>query len=239
MKLFNKISNLFKRNNYQVEINRLDTTNDDSFDRGLKKIMNLLNYTKKSAVSYSAGNFDSGYHSMKIGNQEFKGQRNPELRFKDLPFSFKGLSVLDIGCNQGAMISTFAEDLKFGIGIDYDYRMINVANKIRTYNKFDNVNYYVFDLEKENLNYISDFLPTDKVDVILLLSVCMWIKNWKDVISFCVKTSGKLVFETNGNPSQQEEQIQYLQSKYKKVDLIHDTSEDDESQKLRKLYYCY
>lgn len=238
MKIVKKLLNRINKKKYKVKIKRFDITNDKEYSRGIKKIMNLLNYTKKSLASYSAGNFDSGYHSFKIDNYKFKGQRDPELRFKDLPFSLDGLSVLDIGCNQGGMLYAFSDVIKYGIGIDYDSRMINVANKLRSYSNTNNIDYYVFDLENEDLNYINDFLPDKKVDVVLLLSICMWINNWRDVISFSAKISEKMIFESNGNIEEQEIQVVYLKEVYQHVQLIHSTSEDDPSQKMRKLYYC-
>jgi SAM-dependent methyltransferase len=238
MALFKKLKESIQNRSYKVQINRLPTTNDDEYNRGVKKVLNLLNYTKVGSVSYSAGDFASGYHSIKIDDHEISGQRNPLIRFKDLPFSLTGLSVLDIGCNQGGMLYAFANEIKYGIGIDYDSRMINAANKIKSYSKVDNLNYYVFNLESENLEYINDFLPEDKVDVVFLLSVCMWIKNWKEVIDFSVNISDKLIFESNGKAEQQEEQINYLKRIYSKVELIHERSEDDPSQKMRQLLYC-
>lgn len=189
-------------------------------------------------MSYNAGQYDAGYHSFEINNYHFIGQRNPKLRFKDLPLSLKDKSVLDIGCNQGGMLYSFADEIKYGIGIDYDPRMINAANKIKSYANTNNIDYYVFDLEKENLGYIQDFLPDDRVDVVLLLSVCMWIKNWKEVIDFSHRISGNMIFESNGSVDQQFEQVEYLQKAYNYVHLIHEKSEDDLTQKFRKLYYC-
>ncbi len=239
MNLIRKYLELFKNKKYNIVVNRLDTKNDDvNYDISIKKVMNLLSYTKKSGVSYSAGKFSSGYHSFVIGKHIFKGQRDPLIRFKDLPFSLKGMTVLDIGCNQGGMLHAFSKDIRYGVGVDYDARMINAANKIKSYTKTNNIDYYVFNLENESLEYLNDFLPEEKVDAVFLLSVCMWIQNWKEVIEFCKKISSILIFETNGKPKQQDEQIQYLKKVYSNVQLVNERSEDDSSQKLRKLFYC-
>ncbi len=239
MKFLKKLLNTINSQKYKVNVKRFDTTNDEKYNRDVKKIMNLLNYTKKSSVSYSAGDFESGYHTFKIDDYSFKGQRDPELRFKDLPFSLDGLSVLDVGCNQGGMLYAFSDVIKYGVGIDYDSRMINVANKLKSYNNINNLDYYVFDLENEDLNYIYDLLPEEKVDVVLLLSICMWISNWRDVVLFSSRISEKMIFESNGSAEEQEFQVVYLKEIYQNVRLIHSTSEDDPSQKMRKLYYCW
>jgi SAM-dependent methyltransferase len=238
--MLKKILLKFKKNKYVVPVERLDTTKDDkNYDKNIKKVMNLLSYTRKSGVSYSGGQFDTGYHSFTINGYEFSGQRNPKLRFQNLPFSLKNLSVLDIGCNQGGMLYAFSDEIKYGVGIDYDGRMINAANKIKSYTRSENLDFYIFNLESENLEYINDFLPAEKVDVVLLLSVCMWIGNWKEVISFANTISKKMIFESNGNPEQQEEQIKYLNSIYQNVSLINEQSDDDLTQKNRKLFVCY
>lgn len=239
MKRVKKLIKSIRNKKHQVEINRLDTTNDDGNSKEIKKIINLLCYTKKSEISYSAIDYEIGYHSFEIDGQTFHGQRNPQKRFLNLPVSFNGLTVLDIGCNQGGMLYSLQDKLKYGIGIDYDSRMINVANKIKSHTKANNLDYYAFDLEKESLNYIYDFLPEEKVDVVFLLSVCKWIKNWQEVIIFCSKISTTLIFESNGRRKKQRDQIDFLRRVYKTVQLINNKSEDDPKQKNRKLYLCF
>lgn len=225
---------------YATQVARIDSTIEgDGYSSGVRKIMNLLTYTRKNNVSYSGYNFFTGYHTLEIGEHTFKGQRNPRLRFKDLPISLNGLTVLDIGCNQGGMLHAFSDQIKAGIGIDYDHKMINAANKIKSYNKAHHLDFYVFNLETENLDYLQDFLPENKVDIALVLSVCMWIKNWKEVLIKIQSLSDKMIFESNGKEHQQVEQIEYLKSLYQNVDLIHERSEDDETQKFRKLLFCY
>ena len=99
------IKNFLKRikgSEYDVQVERMSTNNvEGKLSVNLKKIINLLNYTKRSSVSYSAGAFDVGYHSFNIEGVELKGQRNPVERFANIPYDFKDKTVLDIGCNQG------------------------------------------------------------------------------------------------------------------------------------------
>jgi hypothetical protein len=46
-----------------------------------------------------------------------------------------------------------------------------------------------------------------------------------------------MLFETNGTDSQQQEQIAYLKKRYRSVAMLSETSEDDPTQKRRKLFY--
>lgn len=208
------------------------------FTKGELKLINLLNYTKKSASTYSGELYDVGYHTFHFGTKVLKGQRNPEERFKNVPFDFKNKTVLDLGSNQGGMLNACAKDIKYGIGLDYDARMINVSNRIKEHTENKNLQFYVFNLEEEKLNYIEDFLPEDKVDICFLLSVCMWLKNWKELIVFVKSISDNLLFESNGSDEQQKEQIDFLKSIYSDVMLINEISDDDPLQKKRKLLLC-
>ena len=237
--MIKKILKKLKGNEYQVKVERMSTIKPEGkLSINLKKIINLLNYTKRSSVSYSAGSFDVGYHSFTIDGVELKSQRNPVERFANIPFDFTNKTVLDIGCNQGGMINAIADKIKSGVGIDYDSRMINAANRMKSHLGNNHTNFFVFDLEKENLNYIKDFLPNIKLDVVFLLSVCMWVENWKEVIKLTKEISSYLIFESNGKPEQQDEQVEFIKTIYSKIELINEKSEDDPSQKNRRLYLC-
>ncbi len=234
------LKKLFKKKKPMPQVSRLnpETCAAEGIDRDTAKVLNLLNYTKTSGSAYNGDKFEVGYHSVSLNNQELKGQRNPKKRFEKVNLDFTGKTVLDVGCNQGGMLFEIADAIKHGIGIDFDSRMINVANRIKRHKGVSNTDFYVFDLAQEKLEYIQDFLIGDEVDVCFLLSICMWIPNWTDVIDFCHGISKAMIFETNGKAHVQEEQYQYLLRQYAKVSLLSATSDDDESQKKRKLYYC-
>lgn len=201
------------------------------------KILNLLEYTKMSGASYSARHYPAGYHSIYLSGRKIQGQRDPAERLKNVPFNFEGKSVLDLGSNQGGMLFQVSDKIRWGIGLDYDYRMVNIANKI-SYSKISNCGFYVFDFEKDPLELIPDLLPEDRVDIIFLLSVCMWVKNWEELIEFCVNISDTMLFESNGTDQQQNEQEQKLRSLFVSVHKIAESSEDDPKQKNRRLFIC-
>jgi SAM-dependent methyltransferase len=203
-----------------------------------QQIFNLLNYTKTSGSAYNGKEFSAGYHSFAIQDLSFSGQRKPADRLSQVPYDFAGKAVLDIGCNQGGMLYSLADKIAHGIGIDYDKRVINVANRIRSHIKSHNLDFYVFDLENDPLDLIGDLLPGGKVDIVFLLSICMWISNWKQVIDHASKIGDAMLFESNGKAEQQAEQIAYLRTRYKKVELLSGQSADDKIQKKRQLYLC-
>ncbi len=229
-----------KKEQAVAAIERLDIDADvvDGMDRGTRKILNLLNYTKKSGAAYDGSGFDVGYHSFQLGDHRFRGQRDPTMRFANVDYDFVGKSVLDIGCNQGGMIHEIGDVIAHGVGIDYDSRMINVANRVRAYKGATNTDFYVFNLEEERLEVILDLLPDQGVDICFLLSVAMWISNWRDVVRFCHAAAPDLLFETNGRAEQQAEQIDFLESVYGTVALCSATSDDDPGQSKRQLLLC-
>lgn len=223
-----------------MEVSRLDLYPPelDGVDSNTRRVLNLLGYTTSSGSDYRASEYPAGYHSIAIGGKRYAGQRSPNERLRKVPFDFKGKKVLDIGCNQGGMLFEIVGDIEYGVGIDYDSRMINAANRVRSYHKVTNIDFYVFDLEKENLGYIEDFLSSRHVDIVFLLSICMWIKNWTEVIDWACRVSNSMLFESNGSSQQQKEQEDYLMQCFEDVNMLSGTSDDDLVHRARKLYLC-
>lgn len=205
----------------------------------LVQLTNLLGYAKTELKSYSALLFPAGYHTLDVAGTILPGQRKPKDRLALLPFDLKGASVLDIGCNQGGMLFAAADSgLRWGVGIDHDVKLLNAANRMRTIRGDARISFYHFDVDKEDHGRILDFLPDENVDLVLLLSVCMWITQWKALLDFCSALSPKLLFETNGTEQQQSEQERYVRKLYTHIELLAGESLDDPIQKKRRLFYC-
>lgn len=203
----------------------------------LTKIKNLLQYTTTSDKTYNGQDYEGGYHTLNVCGTTIVGQRKPTERIKNVPYDFQNKTVLDIGSNQGGMLFSLASQIKEGVGIDFDHRLVNVANRIKSSQPYNNLNFYVFDLEKEEFNLLTN-LSQKKYDIIFLLSVCMWVKNWKELCSWCANNAKSCLFESNGTSSQQDEQIEFLKTIYSNVVLINKKSTDDPSQSKRRLYLC-
>lgn len=230
--------NLKLKYSRKYAFSRIETENCTNADeRVFRQIQNLLNFTKTSNSHYSAEQFPGAYHTINLNGRQVSGQRDPSKRLASVPIDFHGQTVLDLGCNQGGMIHEIRSLIKWGVGIDYDPRMINAANRIKSVNASENLGFYVLDLQNDPLAIISDFMPDRKADICFLLSVCMWLKNWQQVIDFAHSKSNSMLFETNGSPLQQDQQINYLKAKYAVVNMLSEISDDDPIQKFRKLFY--
>ena len=203
----------------------------------IKKIKNLLVYTTTSGKQYNGGLYEGGYHTLSIDSEVIKGQRNPSQRLEGVNFDFADKTILDIGSNQGGMLYEIQSKIKQGVGVDIDHRLVNVANRISNYNSYNNLNFYIFDADKEEFDLLNNYAD-EKYDVIFLLAVCMWIKSWKELISWVYDNSNYCLFETNGKKHLQTEQFEYLKSLYASVELIHKRSDDDPKQKKRSTYWC-
>jgi hypothetical protein len=73
---------------------------------------------------------------------------------------------------------------------------------------------------------------------VFLLSVCLWIQNWQEVIRFAARASDRMLFESNGPTVDQAAQFGFLHSVYREVDMLAGQSSDDPGQKNRRLFLC-
>lgn len=202
-------------------------------DVRLAKIHNVLQHTKGGKKGYAARDFPAGYHTLEVDGTVFEGQRNPRDRLDRVPLDFAGKSVLDIGCNQGGMLYAIRDRVKWAVGVDFDYKMINACNALRNHlGGSEHLDFYVFDIDRDPHDLLRDFLPEDRVDVVFLLSVCMWVDRWKPLIAFCSRIAETMVFESNGSEKVQENQLRHLERCYSSVTFLGGKKPDD-ARKLR------
>ena len=233
---YRKLRSLFRKKRPPFQFERIQwSSQSDATEVSRSKILNILNYTKTSSSSYSAKKFPAGYHTIKIGKDEYAGQRQPESRIQKTGINFTNKSVLDIGSNQGGMLLAVQEQIKWGVGVDYDYRMINASSLIKREKGITNLDFYVFDIDKDPHNLLLDYMREDTVDVVFLLAVCAWVKEWRGLINFCTTRARTLVFEANGLPKEQADQIACIEEVFGDVNLCTESSDDDPEYKNRQL----
>jgi len=211
---------------------------ESTHDVRVRRVLSAVGYASMAEVAYSGEAFSIGYHSLLLGGRYFRGQRDCAARLERVPYDFSGKTVLDLGTNRGGMLHCLADKIKVGIGIDYDYKCINAAILVKELNRTDNLHFYTFDMDRENLDVIGYFLLDSRVDICLLLAICLWIKSWRSVIRFAARTADKLLFETHGTEEQKREQVDFVRTCYGSVDLVSAKSDDDPDQKERSLYLC-
>ncbi|MEQ5837730.1 cupin-like domain-containing protein [Marinobacter sp. NFXS9] len=203
-----------------------------------KSILNVLDYTKANKAWFDSHNLVAGYHSVSLNGQHFRGQRDPARRLEKLGVDLTGKTVLDVGCSNGGILHTLAPQIRLGVGIDYNPKCINAANILKASSQYTNIHYYVFDLDREDISLIPNFLMGQQVDVCFFLNIALWVERWKAVFEFCADLSDLMVFESHGDERQQQEQIEFVKEIFEDVTLKSSESDDDPTYAKRKLYCC-
>lgn len=178
------------------------------------------------------------YQSINLDSIKYDGNRDCDKRIHILEseVDFSNKNVLDIGCNIGGMLYPLSNKIRQGVGIDYNHRVINGANIIKSYKNNENLSFFIFDLDNEPLDLLHNYIKN--IDIIFLFAMCLWVKKWKLVIDFISENSKILFIETNGSEGFQTEQIQYCKKKFNNFKLLLNASSDDKFQSKRKLYLC-
>lgn len=213
---------------------------DNNLDaRSTLSVLTMLDYAaSENGATYSGYRYVAGYHSFKLRGRKFRGQRECEERIKQVPFDFKGKNVLDIGCNAGGMLHHLANEIGYGIGLDFNLKLVNAANLICDLNNVNNLRFYAFNIDSENLGLIENFLMGRKIDICFLLSLLMWVKRPAEIMSFVGSVAQQLLLETNGTASQQRYQVKLASLHYETVELLDLESKDDPGMRARMLYLC-
>ena len=201
-------------------------------------ILRLLDETKTNKQWYNDRGLLAGYHSVNIDGEEFKGQRDPQMRLAKVDYDFSGKRVLDVGCSNGGLLQCLSSKISYGVGIDFNSKCINAANALKAAKGFDNLHFYCFDLDKEDLSLISSFLLGESVDICFFLNISLWVKNWKNAFRFCTEISQTMLFEAHGSDAQRKEQVEFIQSIYSNVKPLSLESNDDPTYSAREMYIC-
>jgi SAM-dependent methyltransferase len=218
------------------------TTAEQVGDQELVGPVNLIRYATRSRSAYAGEQFPAGYHTLRVGPNVVLGQREPGERLDLLTSDIcelDGLSVLDLGSNQGGMsFAALERGARWVVGVDYDSRMVNTANRIAAARRdTGRAVFYTHDVDRDPHDLLRDFLPDETADIIFLLAVCAWIDCWEELIAWAAANSPRLLFESNGSPTQQRRQVEQLRIRYPVVRLLAEDSSDDGGVR-RSLYFC-
>lgn len=193
----------------------------------------------ESGYSYSGNAYFAGYHTLNLRGRIFNGQRRAAWRLSKIPLDFAGKNVLDIGCNSGGMLHALADNIALGIGIDRDPKAINAASLVARVNAKANLKFYTFDIEHDAFERIVKLFDGKKIDICMMLSICMWIKNCYEVMRFAAGIADYILIETNGSPLQQKQQENWLREVFQNVNKLDPESLDDYQQTRRSLFLCH
>jgi aminoglycoside phosphotransferase len=204
----------------------------------VQSMLKVLDYTKTNKKWFDDKDLVAGYHTVSILGEKVKGQRDPEIRLAKVDYDFSGKRVLDVGCSNGGLLHALSDKVAFGVGVDFNAKCINAANALKAINRRDNIHFYTFNLDKEDLSMLNHFVFGEQVDICFFFNISLWVKRWKEVFTRCSELTQSLLFEAHGNDDQQAKQINFVQSIYNSVKLLSEQSDDDPTYAKRKMYIC-
>lgn len=117
------------------------------------------------------GQGDRTVQYQSLGN--LKGRRDMEHRAKimQIPENLEGKSVLDIGCNLGAVCIEFASrNADRVVGIDIHERTISIAKEYAEHIGMNKIEYYQANID-DGLESLKQKIGDQKFDYVLVLSV--------------------------------------------------------------------
>jgi len=223
-----------------LALTELITLMDSSSQDGAKilDVFSAVDKVRRSGKQYSGTSFVAGYHSLELYGKRFRGQRDCPARLAQVPFDFRDRVVLDLGCNVGGMLHSLSKVISTGYGIDANPDCISAAELIKHVNNSSNLEFSVFDLDRQSLSELGRYFERKEIDICFFLSMCKWLEHWQEVVCQASQLARVMLFESNGTTQEQEEQIALVRRCFKKVDLICEKSDDDFVRRDRKLFLC-
>lgn len=168
-----------------------------------------------------------GYHSFHLQTIDIEGQRNPVRRFEKIKphYDFTGKTVLDLGCNTGGMLFHIPE-IKHGLGIDFDGLCIDSCNVWKSWLFYANqLEFHKMDLNGFDVRQWCEEKAV-KPDIIFLLSLGSWVKDWVKLYTACFEVAPYLLLETN-NDREGAPQLELFRQLGGVITMVSENSDDD------------
>ena len=163
------------------------------------RIINTSRSFKKKLTRHILKTPDVAYCSFETKNfvvGESISQRSSRKRIERFGINIdniKGKTVLDLGCNCGAMLFQLSNyGIKAGLGIEYDADKVDIANEIARLSEISNLEFSQGDLDTMQPDKIGKF------EVVLALAIEAHVNDREKLFDFISKvTKEVLYFEGN------------------------------------------
>ncbi|NLD20416.1 MAG: methyltransferase domain-containing protein [Clostridiales bacterium] len=154
-----------------------------------------------------------------VGKDE--AQRDAAKRFKKFELNektLKGKTILDLGTNIGAMLFEATNyNIAKGMGIEFDYEKIKVAQEIAEISEIDNLCFQQGDID----NLKAENLADDIFDITFAFSIVGHVMKPKNLYSILNEvTKETLYFEANGSEDIENVIKELYAAGFKKVEYL-------------------
>lgn len=202
----------------------------------VKKLRTLIAANATTEITYAGARYGGCYQTVSVDGETIQGQRSPAQRLAGFRDDLTGKTVLDLGCNQGGMLFEIADRVQWGVGVDHNPGLINVALKTRDIVGAGHLSFFNHDLVKSPLEHLLCFFRSgESVDVVFMFAIARWVRNWAEVLRFLRPHHLALYFEAHGGGKEREQQHQALTEVYDYVDLLYKVEDDNNR---RDMYRC-
>lgn len=128
-----------------------------------------------------------------------ESQRDAERRLERFGIGIeqvRGKRVLDLGCNNGAMLFQVSNlEPAYGLGVEYDAEKVDLAKRIAAFAHLKNLEFRVGDLDQTAASVLGA-----PFDVVLCLAIEAHVRNPDHLYELLAAvTRGTLYFEANGS----------------------------------------
>lgn len=209
-----KISSSEKLKSIASVLSRTDELGWDT-----QSTLRIIQYSRQVRDKEADHGLPIPYQSIDFGVFDFPGLRDTYRRLNFLPIDFKGKTILDIGCSLGGFLFSLSPALRWGVGIDIDWRSINVCQKLKSVQSVSNLDFYVYDIETQPLSLIAQFLPEPAVDIVFIMRI-MSDDGLSQVLEYAAGISKAIVFEPIYSHPAREIELAKLRSLFSSVEVI-------------------
>ncbi|MEX6775717.1 class I SAM-dependent methyltransferase [Limnospira fusiformis KN01] len=169
--------------------------------------------------------------AIEITRQE--AQRDSEIRIRQFGLNNENLlgkTILDLGSHCGAMLFQLSNyPIKSGLGIEYDYDKVALAQDICTASEIVNLKFVCADLDK------IDLLSIEAHDIVLALAIEKHVKNQQKLFEMIgMLTKNICCFEGNAGCNQDTVVSCLLSQGFKKVNFLGYCTDDIRPQNNRR-----
>lgn len=195
---------------------------DQPDDRLWKLHAELEDIRDEGGRNYSFYDYGSGYYYQSMQLIRISGYRNTEERIAklDLKRRVRGRKVLDIGSNTGFLLLSLADDIKSGVGIEFNPYLVKTAEAVRRYMGVENVKFLTtafedYSGEGEDFDLVLSLANHSTYDGNTKQTVEAYFQRIYDILP----TGGILIFESHPPKIEPADKLQ------KTLDAISDRFE--------------